>query len=433
MDKLSEKELNIIKVSEEIKKYPSLLSYFNQNKIVSLKKEQLDNAPKDIKDEISQYGSAILNNARTEYIFANEIKYIEEDYQCELCGNTQVKIIFLVMNKMNGKQFWVGSTCVTEFGFDKNIDFVNVELEKAFNKEVTNYKELIADIITPIIIPSRLLNKFIEMRTKLVNDKKDFVNNNSKSISKVKESAKNVERIRCEIKEYINTHRDRYWIANTEVLTWYDNLSEDNSIKKKVEKSIDRLLTNGKFNVDDISYIQEENHRTKVRNLFINLNNSKAYFFSIHRDKLVLTLAYKQTKIHYDIEESELYEYYKKQLYYSNPIIINKNISRFTKVMLQNSNLQNFFRLCDPSNLIESFKMSDNLVFVDADKEFIYKLDAQKCIRYLNTDMNINNYIKSLKKPLPLKVSKKTFNDYITNLTSYKGRTILNRISGIDY
>lgn len=431
MDKLSEKELNIIKDSEEIKKYPSLLSYFNQNKIVSFKKGQLDNAPKEIKDEISQYGAAILNNARTEYAFANETRYIEEDYQCELCGNTQVKIVFLVKNKMNSNQFWVGSTCVTEFGFDKNIDFVNVELEKVFNKEVINHKELIADIITPIIIPSRLLNKFIEARKKLMNDKIDFVKNNSKSISKVKKSAKNVERMRGEITEYINTHRDKDWIANTEVLTWYDNLSEDNPIKKKAEKSIERLLIHGKFNIDDISYIQEKNHRTKVRDLFINLNNNKAYFFSIHRDKLLLTLEYKQIKIHYDIEESELYEYYKKQLYYGNPIILNENISRFTKVMLQNSNLQNFFRLCDPWNLIESFKISDKFVFVDSDKEFIYKLDAQECIRYLKTDMNINNYIKNLKKPL--KVSKNKFNDYIAELESYKGRTILNRISGIDY
>jgi len=431
LNKLSEKELNIIKDSEEIKKYPSLLSYFNQNKIVSLKKEKLDNTPENIKNEIFQYGSAILNNARIEYAFANESRYIEENYKCELCGNTQVKIIFLVKNKINGKQFWVGSTCVTEFGFDKNIDFVNVELEKIFNKEVTNYEELKADIITPVIIPSRFLNKFNEMRKKLVNEKKDFVKNNSKSISKVKEIAKNVEGIRCEITEYINTHRDRYWIAHTEVLTWYDNLSEDNPIKKKAERSIDRLLTHGHFNVDDISYIQEENHRTKVRNLFINLNNNKTYFFSIHRDKLLLTLTYKQTKIYYDIEESELYECYKKQLYNRDPIILNENIFRFTKVMLQNSNLQNFFRLCDPSNLIESFKMSDKLVFVDADKEFIYRLDAQECIRFLNTDMNINNYIRSLKKPL--KVSKKKFNDYITNLESYKGRTILNRISGIDY
>ncbi|MCU7558613.1 hypothetical protein [Macrococcus capreoli] len=431
MDKLSEKELNIIKDSEEIKKYPSLLSYVNQNKIVSFTKGQLDNAPKNIKDEISQYGSAILNNARTEYAFANESRYIEEDYQCELCGNTQVKIVFLVKNKINGNQFWVGSTCVNEFGFDKNIDFVNVELEKVFNKEVTNYKELIADVITPIIIPSKLLNKFDEMRKKLVNDKKDFVKNNSKSISKIKKTAKNMENIRREITEYINTHRDRDWIANTEVLTWYDNLSEDNPIKKEAEKSIDRLLTHGKFNVDDISYIREKNHRTKVRNLFINLNHNKKYFFSIHRDKLLLTLEYKQTKIHYDIEESELYEYYKNQLYYGRPIILNESISRFTKVMLQNSNLQNFFRLCDPSNLIESFKMSDKLVFVDADKEFIYKLDAQECIQYLKTDMNINNYIKSLKKPL--KVSKEKFNDYIKDLESYKGRTILNRISGIDY
>lgn len=431
MDKLSEKELNIIKDSEEIKKYPSLLSYFNQNKIVSLKKEQLDNAPKEIKDEISQYGSAILNNARTEYAFANETRYIEEDYQCELCGNTQVKIVFLVKNKINSNHFWVGSTCVTEFGFDKNIDFVNVELEKVFNKEVTNYKELIADIITPIIIPSRLLNKFIEARNKLMNDKKDFVRNNSKSISKVKKSAKNVECMRNEITEYINTHRHKDWIANTDVLTWYDNLSEDNPIKKKAEKSIDRLLTQGKFNIDDISYIQEKNHRTKVRELFINLNNNKTYFFSINRDKLLLTLEYKQTKIHYDIEESELYEYYKKQLYYGNPITLNENISKFTKVMLQNSNLQNFFHLCDPSNSIESFNMTDNCIFVNADKEFIYKLDAQECIRFLKTDMNINNYINTLKPPL--KVKKEKFNDHQISLGSYKDRTILNKISGINY
>ncbi|MBC9875681.1 hypothetical protein [Macrococcoides bohemicum] len=432
MDKLSEKELNIIKDSEEIKKYPSLLSYFNQNKIVSLKKGQLDNAPKEIKDEILQYGSAILNNARTEYTFANETKYIEEDYQCELCGNTQVKIVFLVKNKMNSNQFWVGSTCVTEFGFDKNIDFVNVELEKVFNKEVTNYKELIAEIITPIIIPSRLLNKFIEERKKLVNDKKDFVKNNSKSISKVKESAKNVERIRSGVAEYVNTHRDKEWIANTEVLTWYDSLSKDNPIKKDSEKSIDRLLTSGKFNVDDISYIQEKNHRNKVRNLFINLNNNKAYFFSIHRDKLLLTLEYKQIKIHYDIEESDLYEYYKKQLYYGEPITLNENISRFTKVMLQNSNLKNFFHLCDPSNSIESFNMTDNCIFVNADKEFIYKLDdAQECIRFLKTDMNINNYINTLKPPL--KVKKEKFNDHQISLGAYKDRTILNKISGINY
>jgi len=99
--------------------------------------------------------------------------------------------------------------------------------------------------------------------------------------------------------------------------------------------------------------------------------------------------------------------------------------------MKNNDNLKNFFNLCDPTRIIESFNIADDCMFVNANSEYMYKLKTTKCIDYLKTNMNIIDYINS--KSLPYKIKKVNFNDHQKSLGSYKDREVLNRVSGIKY
>jgi len=57
--------------------------------------------------------------------------------------------------------------------------------------------------------------------------------------------------------------------------------------------------------------------------------------------------------------------------------------------------------------------------------------EIQHALDYLNTNMNLEEYLKS--KDRPFKISKIKFNSYIEELSSYKERIIINRISAIKY
>lgn len=431
MESLTIKDVNIIVHSDEINKFPELKKYFEQNGIRSYKKNEIQNAPEEIKNELLEYGSSILTNSRNEYASTDEARHTKSDYQCELCNQKHLKILFLVINKITKKEFWVGTTCVTEFGFENKRDIINIALEKAFKKEIADYDYLLASKKYPIVIPNELFKEYKKAKDQLKKDKKDFVQNKVLEIKKSLESAEKIKLIEKSIEEYVAKNKDADWVAKYDVIEWYERLSKDNPIRKKNEIIIDKLMLNGFYSEDDIAYIREENHRNLIRSIFINSVKNPHFIFQVHRNKLILKLKYNQNTISYEVFEDDLYNAYKKELYNKSEIKLDQSISKYTSVVRNNANMKLFLNQCDSNKIIESFNTTDNILFVESDQEYIYKLNLNDALEFLKTNMNIEEYIKS--KDMPLKINKSKFNSYISDFISYKERVILNRIEGLKY
>lgn len=431
MENLTIKDVNIIVHSNEINKFPALKEYFEQNGIKVYTKLDIKEAPENIKNEILNYGNSILINCRNEYKSTEEVRHKEGDYQCELCNQKHLKILFLVINKITNKEFWVGTTCVTEFGFEHRKNIINIALEKAFKEEINNYDELITMKSYPIVIPNEIFKKYKEAKETLKKNKKDFVQNKVVEITQSITTVNKINKIEKMLEQYVASNEYSEWVVKYEVIEWYKNLSEDNPIKKQNELIFERLLLNGFYSEDDISLIREGNHRRLIQNLFMNLVSNPEFKFEVQRNKLILNMRYNHSTLKYELSEDELYTAYKNEIYNKNNIFLDTDISRYTSIVKSIENIKLILNILDKKKIIESFNITDNILFVEADKDYIYKLELNDALDYLNTNMNLEEYLKS--KDRPFKISKIKFNSYIEELSSYKERIIINRISTIKY
>lgn len=244
-------------------------------------------------------------------------------------------------------------------------------------------------------------------------------------------SVNKIKKIEKILEQYVASNEYSEWVVKYEVIEWYKNLSEDNPIKKQNELIFERLLLNGFYSEDDISLIREENHRRLIQNLFMNLVSNPEFKFEVRRNKLILNMRYNHSTLKYELSEDELYTAYKNEIYNKNNIFLDTDISRYTSIVKSIENIKLILNILDKKKIIESFNITDNILFVEADKDYIYKLELNDALDYLNTNMNLEEYLKS--KDRPFKISKIKFNSYIEELSSYKERIIINRISAIKY
>ncbi|MFC3900097.1 hypothetical protein [Aliicoccus persicus] len=431
MERLNRKETNIILHSEEVSKYPELLIFMGQFRDKGIKKNDISSADEKSKEYISEFGGAILNNARHEYNFTNEVKSDRDDYQCQLCNQKNLKSLYLIENMKNESKFWVGSSCIKEFGFEKKTtDLVNVALEMKFNKEFPQYNKLLNIERHPIVIPNTLISRLKKTQELLKQGKKEFIKSKGKNMENCLINESKIENIKKEIQEYVEKNINNDWVVNTEVIEWYELLDKKTKLKRSIGKIIARLKEDGHFKSDELHPITEKNHRFKIREKFRRLSNSNEYNFILD-DSNNMYVRSKVKRIVFDIDETALYALYADKIYSNEKFEIESELLKIIEINKSIDNLEKFFKECKGAYHIESFIVSDNKLFVDADENYLYELDLKKTLSVMKSTNSIISFRNSNKTSKKFKKDK--FNDYVDSLNTYRSRIIINKQKGIKY
>lgn len=421
LDTIIYKDANIIFHSEEIKKFDSLHQFFLKNGVKHYKKSDIESTTEDVQNYIKVYGVQILENSRKEFKSTDKMLSDRDDFQCELCKQVNLKSLYLVENKFNGKQFWVGTQCIKEFGFENNRKVKDVALLKKFDDEIPDYKQLVELLSVPIIVPNGLYSKYKSAISDFVQSKDKFIKSKNGSSEDLKICLIAQDKLKSIIEElnsYVEKNKNNTWSVNSEVIKWFENLSPKTKFKREQRSVINRIKENGICYPEDIALLKETSHVNKVRKIFISLLENSDYIFGINNNSLIATNI--KTGIEYKVNEEALYKKYQEEIYNFNTIEIERD---FLNLVTVNKTIDNIIRILQKSKgyyHIESFIMSEGKVFVNKDKYNLYVLKIDDLLNYLKSHNSINDYLKKRKKSKY--ISKEKFNDLIDNFDSYKNR-----------
>ncbi|PCF34117.1 hypothetical protein B5C00_06720 [Staphylococcus delphini] len=253
--KFSKKDLNIIRNSKELEKHPILVEYFRVNdnhKSINTKDIEI----KGVSEFIDKYGGKLLNNARSEYEFNQEVKYESEDYTCELCGQKHLSKLFKIVNKENKSIFWVGSTCVEEFGFNSSKEKISIALEQVFNQEFPDYNKLVENKKYRILIPEKIVIKRNEIVKTFEKMKKNFVKDNFYKLETIKKCYESLKKVNEDILEYVRNNKEKEWVVSNEIIDWFEELNYND--KETYRDIVNELKKTGFYSESNFYLIREK-------------------------------------------------------------------------------------------------------------------------------------------------------------------------------
>lgn len=435
MQSLTKKNINIIFYSSEIDKYKGFKEFIRANGIKAYSPHHVEAADDSIKSYIRQYGSDILNNCKKEYTFANQVRHKEQDYKCELCGHTGLSALYLIKNKITGKEFWVGSSCIQEFGLDKVKSYTNIALEMAFSQEIPDYDELITIPDTTIVIPSPLYSELEKRITELEKAKKSFVNEKSHISESIKRREKVLE-TRNKIDEYLKDNTDNKWAVKTEVIEWYKRLSDTNTDKTTASVVMDRLLYTGIYEKSNVSEVLEPNHKAHLIQLFTNQYRDTRYKFSTDQSGyLFMSTVINKKSIVFKVDELKLFRNYQNELMIGESIQID-DIKQYVNISVTIDNIYNFLESCTDNHLAESFSITNDFLLIDVPNERkLLKVEPlSQALDILKLNNNITDLAKNVSKVPNARHYKKSYiNKNVNEVPSLKTRHVFTPVEGIHY
>lgn len=417
------KSMRIILSSNEILKYSEVHDYIKNNSKKYLKVDSISDSKNTVKVFLQSYGSILLNNSRDEYKFTYRVKSESDTYVCELCDQKNIKTLFLIRNEQNDNEYWVGSSCVKEFGFNTGREMISIALEQSFKEKFPNYKEIISHSKYPILLPSAMQTKLNHLITTFEKKRKEFITEKLKELKVLFDLEEKIIQQKYKINQYISQHINSTWTVKPEVLSWFELKPVDEKVQ--LESVIDDLNNSGYYSMSNFFKIHEPNHLSFLRKRALKLITfyDSIYHIKIKDKRIIVTETSKS--IEYIIKEIKMYDNFNVEIFKGNSIYLNSNLQKYLSLVKTNINIYKYFQNIQNGIKVESFSISDNFVLYEDlnNKERLYKLDLDDVLRN-NLDESIDKYINMYKRDFnKIQFIRKDYiNENINELSSYKQR-----------
>lgn len=254
----------------------------------------------------------------------------EKIFNCELCGEKNIKFISKITNSKNQKKLLVGSSCITDYSqmrdsLGRTLGQIRKESNSVSNRILKN-EEFLEKQIPGILHNIDSFNKIFQGNELLirVDLEKYYETLNDKINKKYKKYLKQkqiepqkvleIECLNTEIISFLKAYNDYVEECKTdiygitkEISVWCQSNCDYNLINK--------LKKDGKITIDTISSIKEPDFLSKVIPLFMDLFKKHNLKIKTNNIGINFKMAIYNSNIYFDVNSSYFIDEHKNYLY----------------------------------------------------------------------------------------------------------------------